>query len=281
MVKKFLKWTGFVAAGLAGLVLVAVALVYVVSQSAFTHRYTAAAQRAVALPTDAAAITEGAHLATIHGCTSCHGERLEGAVVFDIPHVARLVGPNISGAAARYTAAQLATVIQQGIKPDGTSVWIMPSSMYRHLSDDDLARILAYVRSMPAVEGTHEVSEYRLGVRVIIALGKVKSSAQEVAELATEPARGDMADALSHGRYLVMSSCTECHGQNLEGSELAQAPPLIVVKGYSPADFTTLMQKGIGMGGRKLELMREASLARYAHFTAQELNDVYAFLHSR
>ena len=78
-----------------------------------------------------------------------------------------------------------------------------------------------------------------------------------------------------------MSTCIECHGPQLEGSPLVGAPPLIVVKGYSREAFGTLMRTGIALGGHPLEVMREAALMRFAHYTEGELDDIYAFLQSR
>jgi len=279
--KKVLKWLGFVLGGVVGLVLLALVAVYLLSWHEFSRHYTAAAQPAIALPTDAESIAAGAHLASVHGCNGCHGADLEGGQVFDVPHLLRSVAPNISGAAGKYTTEQLVTVIRQGIRPDGTAVWIMPSAMYQHLNDADLARLVAYVRSVPARDGTHDVSDFRLGARAIIAIGALESQAKQIAAASPAAAPGDPDDPVHRGRYLVMSSCTECHGQKLEGSDLTKAPPLIVAKGYSSADFTTLMHTGIALGGRKLELMREVANSRFAHFTDQELSDVYTFLQSR
>ena len=135
--KKFFKWTGLVAAAIVGLVLVAGVFVYVASESKMHRRFSVGVPPPLALPTDAAEIAEGKRLAHLTGCTHCHGEDLGGAVPLDIPHVVRFVAPNITAIAPRYTDAQLITLLRQGVKPDGTSVYFMPSEMLRHLHDRD------------------------------------------------------------------------------------------------------------------------------------------------
>jgi hypothetical protein len=80
------------------------------------------------------------------------------------------------------------------------------------------------------------------------------------------------------GKYLVMTTCTECHGQSLQGDAFLKAPSLIVTTGYSEAAFRHLMKTGIGLGDRKLGLMTEVSATRFASFTDQELEAVQTYL---
>ena len=80
-----------------------------------------------------------------------------------------------------YNDAQLATVLRKGVKPDGTSVLFMPSEMFRHLSDKDLARVIAFLRTKPAVaEGITEKTQLRPIGRIIIATGDYKPAARVI-----------------------------------------------------------------------------------------------------
>jgi cytochrome c553 len=88
IVKKMFKWTGFVVAGLAGVLLVALAWVYLASSRELGRHYTAA-DGATRIPTDAADIAEGRRIAQLAGCLHCHGEKLEGGLVDDIPNLVR------------------------------------------------------------------------------------------------------------------------------------------------------------------------------------------------
>ena len=123
---------------------------YFASERELNRRYEVHAVAPSVIPTDPAQVAEGRRIATLAGCLHCHSEKLTGAVVDDIPKLLRLVAPNISVLVPRYTDAQIATVLRKGVKPDGTSVVFMPSEMFRHLSDEDLARLIAFLRTVPA-----------------------------------------------------------------------------------------------------------------------------------
>ncbi len=148
----------------------------------------------------------------------CHGDSLTGTVVDDIPHLVRLVAPNISTVLPKYTDAQLATVLRKGVKPDGKTVLFMPSEMFRHLRDEDLARVIAFVRTQPAVtEGVTEKTQLRPIGRLIIAKGDYKPAASAIESMPAAVGNFDANDPASRGRYLAMNYCSECHGQDLRG----------------------------------------------------------------
>ena len=280
--KKFLKWTGIVAVGLCVLVLAGFAWLYFASERELHRHFEVAAVTPPVLPTDPAEIAEGRRIAQLAGCLHCHGEKLGGTVVDDIPHLVRLVAPNISALLPGYSDAQIATVLRKGVKPDGTSVVFMPSEMFRHLSDPDLARVMAFLRTVPAAaDGVKEKTEVRVLGRLIVAKGDVQLAAKSIESLPPAARGFDGADPVSHGRYLVMNFCTECHGQNLEGFAPINAPPLAVAKGYSAEQFARLMHDGVALGDRQLKLMSSTAKARFSHFRDEELQAVYAFLQSR
>lgn len=283
--KKFFRWVGFVAAGLAALFCVAAAYVYFASERALTREYASVAENIAPLSLDAAArgieIAEGKRLAQIVGCMHCHGPALTGDVPLDIPNVARFVAPNVTEVAPHYSDAQLATLIRRGIRADGSATVFMPSDMLVHLSDADLARIIAYVRTVPSAGGIVGKTEIRPIGRMIVALGDFKTGPESAAGLASADIAVDPADPVSLGRYLVMNACSECHGQDLAGREVAHSPPLSVAKSYSEADFAKLMREGVALGGRTTELMSPTAVARFSALTADEVSAMYAFLQTR
>ena len=282
LVKKFLKWTGFVVGGVAVLVLIGVAYLYFASERELDRHYEVGASAPLVLPTDPAQIAEGRRIAQLAGCVHCHGEKLTGSVVDDIPHLLRLVAPNISVMVPNYSDAQLTTVLRKGVKPDGTSVLFMPSEMFRHLNDEDLARVIAFLRTMPANrDGIQEKTEVRAIGRLILAKGDVRLAAQAIEQL-PPPVKGfDPADPVSKGQYLVMNFCSECHGQDLGGFAAINAPALVVAKGYSAGQFARLMHEGVPIGDRELRMMTPTSRARFSHLRDDELQAIYAFLQSR
>jgi cytochrome c553 len=280
-VKKILKWLGFVVAALAGVALLGFAYLYFASERELDRQYTLADNAVLVIPTDAAEIAEGRRIAQLGGCMHCHGDNFAGTVVDDIPKLVRLVAPNISTRLPNYTDAQLATVLRKGVKPDGKSVLFMPSEMFRHLGDEDLARLIAFLRTKPAVaEGITEATQLRPIGRLIIANGDYKTAAHAIESLPAAAGSFDANDPLSRGRYLTMNFCSECHAQNLQGVAPINAPALSVAKGYSLEQFTQLMQQGVGMGDRQLKLMGATAKARFTQFTPDEVAAVYAFLQS-
>jgi cytochrome c553 len=282
IVQKFLKWTGFVVAGLAGVAMLGMAWVYFASTRELGREFTAHDDARLVIPTDAEAIAAGKRVAQLAGCMHCHGDKLEGGLVDDIPNLVRLVAPNISVALPNYSDAQLATVLRTGVKPDGRSVMFMPSEMYRHLADEDLGRLIAFLRTVPVTtEGVREKTEVRVIGRVLLATGQFKPAAASIPLLPAPARTFDANDAVSRGQHLTMSFCSECHGQKLEGFEPIQAPPLLVAKGYSLAQFARLMHDGVPLAERTLKLMGPTSKVRFSNFTDGEVADIHAYLQSR
>jgi cytochrome c553 len=279
-VKKFLKWLGFVVSGLVGIVLVAGVCSYFVSEQKLAQRYERPSRPALLLPTDNASIAEGERFARLAGCQHCHGDAMTGQFIVEIPNIGRFVAPNVARQLPAHSNEELEAAIRDGVRLDGTSSWFMPTQMYHHLNDGDVAKIIAWVRTLPPRDGTTEVSELRPLGRALVAANQLKPGAEEAAALPADPLT-DPAQPASRGRYLVMSFCSECHGQKLEGNDLAHAPPLMVAKAYALEDFTQLMHDGTALGGRRLELMREAAIARFSHFTPEEVHDIHAFLSTR
>jgi cytochrome c553 len=279
-VKKVFKWLGFVAAGVVVLALLGIAFIYFASHRELGHRFTAK-EVSLDIPTDAATIDEGKRLAQVTGCLHCHGEKFGGQMLHDFPNLVRFVAPNVSGILPGYGAGRLEAVIRQGIKADGTGVLFMPSEMFRHLRDEDVASIIAYLRTVSPVAGTDEQTLIRPLGRLLIAKGDFESAPRAM-ETLPPPVNGfDASDPLSHGRYLVMNLCTECHAQDLQGLPIAHSPALSVTKGYSAAQFARLMREGVGTGDRVFPLMTPTSKARFVHLREDEVNAMYAFLQSR
>ena len=280
--KKILQWMGFVVAGLAGIALLGFAYVYFASERELARHFQATDGAGLLIPKDVVAVAEGERIARLAGCLHCHGEKLNGGLVEDIPNLVRLVAPNISVRLPEYSDAQLATLLRKGVKADGSSVLFMPSEMYRHLGDEDLAQLIAFLRTVPATaEGVQEKTQVRIIGRTLIAMGEFKTSALAIQTLPAAFNTFDAKDPESHGRYLTMNFCSECHGQNLEGFAPISAPPLDVVKGYSAEQFARLMHDGVALGDRRTKLMSPTSQVRFSQFTPDEVAAVYAFLRSR
>ena len=103
---------------------------------------------------------------TIAGCGNCHtpqgpngplpGRILAGGNVIEDNPAFTAIASNITQDKATgigtWTDDQIVLAIREGKRPDGTLIGPpMPIGLYRGLADDDLAAMVAYLRSVPAV----------------------------------------------------------------------------------------------------------------------------------
>lgn len=228
------------------------------------------------LPTDSASLAEGERFARVRGCTGCHGADLGGEVFFDEPNVARVVAPNLPALAARVDDATLERAIRHGIGHDGRALFAMPAEMYRIVTDDDLARLLAWVRSRPVPPDTLAPSAFRLLGRVGIATGEFLPSRHYILTEPVPPAPAD--SVLRLGHYIAWTSCTECHGGELEGDG-ARTPALQPMMAlYTPAELAAFFASGTAKGGRELRLMSDIARGRLSHLRPGEVAALHAYL---
>lgn len=278
--KRLLQWIGIGLGSVAALAIVAYAVVYVVSERTLRRTYDVPAS-ALAIPTDSASIAEGRRLATLRGCFGgCHGKGIEGAVMFDQPIIGRVVAPNLSAAVRRYSDAELVGVIRNGVRPGGRSMMVMPAEEFAVLNDEDLGRIIAFLKSLPAVDGPGpSVSFGPLG-RIGVASGKFKTVAELIAET-TPPPDATSQDA-AYGRYLARTTCVSCHGTDLNGASNPDftSPSLRIVAAYSAESFGQLMRQGVALGGRSLPTMSPWARQHLALFTDPEIAALYRYLHA-
>jgi mono/diheme cytochrome c family protein len=275
-----LRWAARVFAAAVLLALVLGGAVYVWSERILRRTYSVGLAH-VALPTDAAAIEEGGRLARVRGCFGgCHGDRFEGQVFFDQPGVARLVAPNLTQAAARWSDPELARIIRHGVRPNGRSVFSMPAHTFSGLSDTDLGAILAFLRHAPPEPGMPAELDARWLGRVGLVLGKYRPEAELIPHDVSPPAATPQ-EPLAHGEYLARTICTECHGSDLHGSANGSSPDLRIAAAYSPQTFARLLREGVPLDGRSLGLMGRVARGRFRHLTDTEISDLYRYLRGR
>jgi cytochrome c553 len=275
-----LKWTSIVFVSLVLLVALAVVLLYAASQHQF-HRTYSAPQVTLVISHDPASISNGKFIAITRGCSGCHNGQLQGQILDDDPWLGRLVTPNISQSMQHYSDAQLARLLRYGVRPDGTSVIVMPSSMFYYLTDEDLADLIAYLRTVPPVINSLPKTQIRILGKWLFLTGKLNFEAAIIEKLGPRMSVGKPAPTAVYGDYLVHSSCTECHGWNLQGNKLFGIPDLVIAKSYTPENFARLMSAGIGNGNRDLGLMSAVAKERFSHFDNTQVTAIYAYLQSR
>jgi mono/diheme cytochrome c family protein len=162
-----------------------------------------------------------------------------GRVMFEDANI-RLVVPNITPdmetGAGTWTDDQFARAIREGIGHDGRTLFpLMPYEDFRNLSDEDLASIIVYVRSLEPVR--HELPKSKIPFPLSRLINAVPQPIhQQVVEENTDP--------ISRGRYLSkIGHCINCHtpkdktGKPLPGMEFAggeQFGPTVVSANITP-----------------------------------------------
>jgi cytochrome c553 len=274
--RPILKWAGIVVASLVALLVLGIAFVYIDSQRILNRRYS---QRPSAVHMSATPdqVARGAHLTLVSTCTDCHGKDLTGKLL-PVPR-STVYAPNLTIMTRTLSDADLDVSIRQGLRPDGKSLLFMPSHGYASFSDDEVASIIAYLRSLSPQGAPSPESRLGLAVRVAFVLGIVRPEAEEAD--GTPPV--DLGPRHEKGRHLARILCGQCHGTTLSGepkSPLHPRPDLLVVAGYDLDGFRTLMRSGKAGGGRPTELMAEIA-PDLSHLTDDEIDAMYDYLAAR
>jgi cytochrome c553 len=229
-------------------------------------------------------VGHGERLARVLGCTGCHGHDLTGHAWIEDPRQAILFTSNLTRAVPLYSDAQLARAIRWGVRPDRSVLWEMPSDIFTHLSEPDMAALIAWLRTVPPSGEPHP--RIRIGPegRRLIETGEIKPAPVVAREnRGVWPVRLD--GRHEWARYMIRATCAECHGLDLtgrEGNEEHRGPPdLVVVAGYSRDEFRRLMRTGAPIGGREMPLMSDVARGRFVHFTDREVDAIYDYLAAR
>lgn len=226
--KKFAKPLLYIAAALAVLALLAVSFVYFSSRAALRKEFRVAV-RPVAIPSGADALARGRHLAETRGCNDCHGADYGGARVIDDGAMGRLHGPNLTrgrgGRVATFSDDDWVRAIRHGVGPDGKGLLIMPSLEYSQLSDDDLGELIAYLRTVPAVDRDRVPTTHGPVTRVLLTASPEKMIAANAIDHAhAGPPAVPKGPTVAYGKYLS-AGCIGCHGPNLSGGKIEVGPP--------------------------------------------------------
>lgn len=225
-------------------------------------------------------IEHGRRVATVLGCNGCHAANLQGEDWSD-PEYGTLWTSNLTQALPGYTDAQLEATIRGGRRPDGSELWEMPSHIFAQLSADDMAAIIAFLRSNPPAGSVHPRPSFKAPALAEIEAGTFKSSVTAVAQAdAAQPP--DLGQDVALGRYLARITCAECHNLDLRGGTpypgAEPRPDLRMVTAYDAAQFDHLMKTGTAIGDRELGLMGEVARGRFTHFTDHERQAVHRYL---
>jgi mono/diheme cytochrome c family protein len=177
---------------------------------------------------DAGAIARGKYLYESRGCMECHGKDGRGLEFINDPGGLFVRAANVTagrgGAVQQYADIDWVRTIRHGVKPSGKPLLIMPSEDYNRMTDGDLTALVAYVRSLPPVEGQGAEVRLPLLVKTLYAVGLVKDAAEKIDHALPPSVPVPAGVTVAHGAY-VANMCIGCHGQTLSGGKIPGGPP--------------------------------------------------------
>ncbi len=205
-----------------------------------------------------------------------------------------LVAPNITPdketGAGNWSDDTLARAIREGIGHDGRALFpLMPYPDYSQMSDEDLASVIVYLRTVPAVRNQLPIT------KVPFPINFFNQNAPQPVTAAVPPP--DQSSAVARGAYLVrMGACADCHtprekGQPFPGMDFAGGLLLHEPKGdvvsanispaasgigyYNDTSFVQVMRTG-KVGARPLHASMPWIF--YGKMTDDDLKSMFAFL---
>ncbi len=254
-------------------------------------------------------LERGRYIATaLSGCIYCHTEHQwktpghpivagsEGAGEVlpygDLP--GQIVAPNLTPdtatGAGNWSDDQFARAIREGVGHDGRALFpIMPYEHYRTMSDEDLASVIVYMRSLPAVRHALPQTDIIFPVKYLI-----RSVPQPVTSAVADE---NTSDPVKRGAHLVnLAGCIDCHTSMIKGARLpgldfaggqpfpgpwpmvASAnitPDASGISYYDEALFLDVMRTG-AVRARKLSDVMPISI--YKNLTDDDLKAIFAYL---
>lgn len=233
----------------------------------------------------------GEYLFVTRGCSECHGASGGGRLVLDDKSSDFYVySPNITrgggGAAATYSDTDWLALLRHGLKPGHTPVFFMPSEDYAQMADEDVASLVAYIRSLPAAAEQKADMRVPLMLKALYAFGVATDAAEKIDHTKPAPARVPE-DTHAQGEYLS-KTCAGCHGPGLAGGKIPGAPPAwpVAANLTSAADgamsrytsveqFRQMMRTGKRTDGSDVAIMPFESLRA---MNDTEIDALYGFL---
>jgi len=282
-----LKWVAVVLSGLLTLVLVLV--VGVIGRGL----YILYAPRNAPVPALAVAgmpeqIARGEHIAQFI-CADCH--TLNGQLPLSggrdvgkespVP-IGAIVSINLtpSGPLKDWSDGEIFRALREGVDRAGHPLIAMSAMSTRHLSDEDLQAVIAYLRSQPAVANDAQTGDSPNLLLAVFVGANLIPAPEPVTGVVVAPPKGPTAD---YGKYIAtFQGCSDCHGPDLNGGKSGGltpvGPTLRVVAGWTPEQFVVALRTGVDPSGHTLS--DQMPWKSYAHMDDEELAAVYTYLRS-
>lgn len=283
--RRVARVAGMIGAGLLT-ILLAVASVLAIQGLRWIHGKVPVAAPDLRIEATPERVQRGQYLVNI-ACVGCHGHGdsvpLSGGldIAADIPMpIGKLVTANISsdGVIKDRTDGELFRVLRHGVGKGGGRRLLMGVLPNRHLSDDDVMSIIAYLRHAPpsnsSAMGGDDINI--LGA-ILLGAGLLPKAAPPEPGAITAPPRGPTAE---YGSYATtFGDCRGCHGDDMRGTAASMAGPGAPnprpsVASWSFEQFRSAMRTGVRPNGLELKMPWRNAAA----MDDQDLAALYAYL---
>jgi mono/diheme cytochrome c family protein len=261
-------------------------------------------------------LARGEYLANhVSGCVTCHSERDftkfsgpsvpgtlgAGGQKFDLGPAGVIYSKNITPAGiGDWTDGELLRAVTQGVSKDGTPLFpLMPYPHFGRMAEEDVHAVLAYVRSLKAIESPEPPAR-----KLSFPLNLIVRTIPGPNTYGTRPSPEDK---VAYGKYMTEAAlCTECHtpiddrGTPLPGMEFAGGTEILETgHRVRSANITPDANTGIGSWTEQqfvdkfkaFETATNATLAEheraqntpmpmtaYAHMSREDLSAIFAYL---
>jgi mono/diheme cytochrome c family protein len=249
------------------------------------------------------------------GCTTCHSQRdwnrFSGPVrpdtlgsgdqEFNLGPAGVLYSKNITPAAiGTWTDGELIRAMTQGVSKDGTPLFpLMPYPHYGAMSEDDVHAVVAYIRTLKAIDGTPRPRKLNFPLNLIVRTIPGPNA------FGTRPSPDDK---VAYGKYMTRAAlCSDCHtpiddrGTPLPNMDFAGGMEFVET-GYRvrSANITPDANTGIGswteqqfidkfkafedpaaaaaLGDKEKRQNTVMPMTAYAGMTRDDLSAIYAYL---
>lgn len=228
-------------------------------------------------------------------CGNCHSpkgpdaEPYSGFLIRELTFTAFAQNITPGSRVAGWSDEELARAIREGVRPDGTVIGPpMPIHLYRGLSDDDLAAIVAYLRTLPSVASEHVENTYPF---------PLPPSYGPPVETVAAPSADD---AIAYGAYLAgpVAHCVDCHsfvdgrpdlennlggggGHHFEGPWGRSVPANITngpegLADYTDAEIATMIAEGTRTDGS--QMLPPMPYSHYSNISESDMAAIVAYL---
>lgn len=296
--KRILRVALFVVGSLFGLLTLLIVGALMYGQVSFKRTYDRPVYE-IKADTSPRGIARGRYLVqNVMGCADCHAEKGHEDVLSGLSYPIQQgpisgvfsgsnLTPDVETGLGAWTDGEIARAIREGLDRDNTELIVMPAQNYREMSDEDIASVVGYLRSLTPVR--NEVRPFTMNAlaKTLWAFGLFgpRMSQQPILFRQDSPEIGTRA----YGAYLVaIGGCRDCHGADLSGGEVPLASPGTppgwgitstgALSAWSKEEFILAMRLGTRPDGGLINPVMPWQV--YRGMTEEDLESIYQYLQS-